>query len=897
MTKPIILIDGSSYFFRAFHALPSLTTSKGQATGAIYGVVNMVKRLIKDYQPTQIAVVFDAEGKTFRDDLYPAYKMQRSIIPDKLGEQFAPLKQLLIAMGLPVIIISGVEADDVIGTLAKLAVAEGMSVLISTGDKDLAQLVNNHVTLINTMSNQVLDPVGVKKKFGVTPAQIIDYLTLVGDHIDNVPGVNLCGPKTAEKWLQQYHTLDNLIANMHELGGKVGQSLRDSTSNIPLYKTLLTIKTDVDLPIKLADLTIKLPDHLQLVSIAKELEFKTWLKELLAHTPPALANHKDISPPKTINYETVETVEQLHKLCQQLQINKLWCFSIATTSLDIRQAELVGLAFAITENHPLVYIPLLDLKDDRQLTKPMVLTALTPILSEPTIAKIGHNLKYTYNVLKNYNINLQGIAFDTMLEAYVLDSSGNQQDTQMLALKYLGQDKTSYAEIAGKGAKQLQITAVKAENIASYLAEDADINLKLHHKLYGLLAEPLQKILKEIEMLLLTVLANLEYQGVLIDQNILAQHGLRLKEQMTVLSKEIMALTSQDFNLNSPKQLQEVLFVQQKLPILAKTATGQPSTAEAILQELSYEYRLPAAILEYRSLNKLVSTYIDALPKCISTRTKRVHTSYNQAVTATGRLSSSNPNLQNIPIRTTEGRLIRKAFIAPPNHVLLAADYSQIELRIMAHLSQDENLVKAFNCDWDIHAATASEVFQIDLTAVSVEHRRRAKAINFGLIYGMSAFGLAKQLGIAKENAQHYINSYFNRYPGVLKYMQNTRAQAHINGYVETLFGRRLTLPEINAHNLVRRSAAERAAINAPLQGTAADIIKKAMLTIANWQNTSRLPVKMIMQVHDELVFEVPKNHIAAVTQAITELMENVVQLIVPLRITTGSGYDWEAAH
>lgn len=890
--KPIILIDGSSYFFRAFHALPSLTTSKGLATGAVYGVTNMVKRLLKDYQPEQIAIVFDAEGKTFRDEIYPEYKMQRSSIPDKLGEQFEPLKKILIAMGLPVIIIPGVEADDVIGTLAHLAVLEGLDVVISTSDKDFAQLVNDKITLINTMSNQILDPDGVKKKFGVTPSQIIDYLTLVGDQVDNIPGVKLCGPKTASKWLQDYQSLDNLLSNVNSIPGKIGESLRNSIHNLPLFKTLLTIKVDVKLPLMLSDLKIKPQDHTKLISLATEMEFKAWLKELLTtnHTTDQQTYNNVYS---VINYKLISTAEDFDLLWQKLQTNNLCCFSILNTGTDFLSAEIVGIAVATSEKD-IAYIAL-DNIQNQQLPKNLIVEKLNLIFENQQIKKIGYNLKNSYNIFKKYNIKLQGIAFDTMLEAYLLDSSTSLQEPQALALKYLGSHIKTYADLTQKGT--VKIADLPLEQKAAFLAEDAQINLKLHYKLSALMAPSVANVLTEIEIPLLTVLANLEYRGVLIDQNILIKHGKRLKTHILELNKEAISLAGKEFNLNSPKQLQEILFIEQKLPIIAKTAKGQPSTAEAILQELSYEYRLPAVILEYRSLSKLVSTYIDALPKCINEYSKRIHTSYNQAVTSTGRLSSSNPNLQNIPIRSPEGRLIRKAFIAPPQHVLLSADYSQIELRIMAHLSQDKNLIKAFSQNLDIHAATASEVFQIKLAEVSHEHRRRAKAINFGLIYGMSAFGLAKQLSIPKEDAQKYIVTYFERYPGVLTYMQNTREQARHNGYVETLFGRRLTLPEINSHNFVRRNAAERAAINAPLQGSAADLIKKAMIAIDRWQKNYELSARMIMQVHDELVFEIAENFVNEATNSIRELMENVVQLDVPLQVSIGTGHDWEAAH
>ncbi|STX44721.1 DNA polymerase I [Legionella donaldsonii] len=899
MTAPLILVDGSSYFFRAFHALPPLTNSKGQPTGAIYGVANMVKRLIKDYQPQQIAVVFDAKGKTFRDEWYPDYKAHRPPMPQELHDQFKPMIDVLQAMGLPLLIIEGVEADDVIGTLAHRAVEQSLDVLISTGDKDMAQLVNERVTLINTMSNQLLNIDGVKEKFGVSPQQIIDYLTLIGDSVDNVPGVTKCGPKTAAKWLQEYETLDNLIDAADKISGKIGEYLRSSLHYLPLSKKLVTIKTDVELPLTLSDLSPKTADRERLIALVKELEFKTWLKELLEQEE-RLQQSSPTTPTiqrQQAAFSVITTEMQFNELLCQLEACDLFCVDTETTSLDSLDAEIVGIAISITENNP-VYIPLTHNDGSEQLSRDSVLNRLKPILENPAIGKLGQNLKYDYNVFKNHGISLQGIVFDTMLESYVLNSSAGRHDMDSLALKYLGHKTISFEDIAGKGAKQLRFDQIPVSKAAPYAAEDADVTLKLHNTLYPMLDERLKTVLHDIEIPLLTVLANMEYGGVLIDLETLAKHGHRLKERIILLEQEAIQLAGRPFNLNSPKQLQEILFDELKLPALAKTPTGQPSTAEAILQELAFDYRLPAVILEYRSLSKLVSTYIDALPKRVNPKTGRVHTCYNQAVAATGRLSSSEPNLQNIPIRNEEGRLIRKAFIAPPNHVLLAADYSQIELRIMAHLSQDENLLKAFASGWDIHAATASEIFQVDLAEVTSEQRRRAKAINFGLIYGMSAFGLAKQLGIERQDAQYYIDVYFTRYPGVLAYMERTRKQAHQQGYVETLFGRRLYLPEINARNLMRQKAAERTAINAPMQGTAADIIKKAMLAIANWQNSSgKPPVRMMMQVHDELVFEIHESAIDYATQTIRELMEHTVQLSVPLIVSIGVGHDWDEAH
>ncbi|HHX3310757.1 TPA: DNA polymerase I [Legionella pneumophila] len=896
MKPPLILIDGSSYFFRAFHALPPLTNSKGQPTGAIYGVANMIKKIIKDYQPEEIAVVFDAKGKTFRDEWYPEYKAHRPPMPQELSSQFQPLIQLLQAMGLPLLIIDGVEADDVIGTLAKQATEQGIPVVISTGDKDMAQLVNEHVSLINTMSNYSMDIDGVKAKFGVTPEQIIDYLTLIGDSVDNIPGVEKCGPKTAVKWLTEYQTLDNLLAHANEIGGKIGEYLRASIPHLPLSKKLVTIKTDLDLPLNLNQLMPKPADSEQLIKLTRELEFKSWLKELLQEEENQ-KSPKEMDASNNKSYEIITTHQQLNHWLNKLEQSQQFCIDTETTNLDVMQAELVGISLAVEEENA-SYIPLAHTDGSTQLVKEEVLTALKPILENPAIGKIGQNIKYDYSVLKNYGITLKGIRYDTMLESYVLNSGAGRHDMDSLALKYLGYKTISYEDVAGKGAKQLRFDQIPVEKAGVYAAEDADITLRLHHKLYPMLDEPLRNVLHDIEMPLLTVLADMEMHGVLIDPVILEKHGSRLKEQMKSLEQEAVQLAGKAFNLNSPKQLQEILFDEQKLPVVAKTPTGQPSTAESVLQELAFDYRLPAVILEYRSLSKLVSTYIDALPKRINPKTHRVHTSYNQAVAATGRLSSSDPNLQNIPIRSEEGRLIRTAFIAPEGSLIMAADYSQIELRIMAHLSQDDNLLRAFANGWDIHAATASEIFQTNLEAVSKEQRRRAKAVNFGLIYGMSAFGLAKQIGVERQDAQHYIDTYFRRYPKILEYMERTRKQAHQLGYVETLFGRRLYLPEINSRNLMRQKAAERTAINGPMQGTAADIIKKTMLAISSWEHSQKNPsAKMIMQVHDELVFEIRKEAVEECHAIIHKLMEQTVKLSVPLVVSIGTGSNWDDAH
>ncbi len=888
-SAPLILVDGSSYFFRAFHALPPLTNSKGQPTGAIYGVANMVKRLIKDYQPERFAVVFDAKGKTFRDEIYPQYKANRPPMPEDLSSQFHPLYDLLAAMGLPLIMEAGVEADDVIGTLAKHATSKGINVIISTGDKDMAQLVDKQVTLINTMTDKNMDEAGVVEKFGVKAEQIIDYLTLVGDSVDNIPGVPKCGPKTASKWLNEYGNLDNLIAHADEIGGKIGETLRNTIPQLSLSKELVTIKCDVKLPFDVDDLKPSQADDSKLIAMVKEFEFKSWLKSLLG-------DNGSIKASANIDYHVVNDLSAFNSLLTRLQQAKEFAFDTETTDLRAINAELVGMSFAINAGEAF-YLPLAHQDYHPQLNRADVLEAIKPLL-EGDAKIIGQNLKYDYTVLKNYGITLKAIASDTMLESYVLDSSASRHDMDSLSLKYLGHKTISFEDIAGKGAKQLRFDEIPVEKAAPYAAEDADITLQLHQVLNKKLDDKLASVLTDIEMPLLTVLADMERTGVCIDLEILEKQGHRLKSVMESLENEATVLAGKPFNLNSPKQLQEILFDELKLPIISKTPKGQASTAESVLQELSHDYRLPAVILEYRSLSKLVSTYIDALPKKVNPKTQRVHTSYNQAVAATGRLSSSEPNLQNIPIRTDEGRAIRKAFIAPPGRVIVAADYSQIELRIMAHLSQDDGLLKAFKQGLDIHTATASEIFHIPLDQISSDQRRKAKAVNFGLIYGMSAYGLARQIDVGRQDAQFYIDTYFQRYPGVKAYMEETRAKAHDLGYVETIFGRRLNLPEINSRNIMRRKAAERTAINAPMQGTAADIIKKAMLSIAAWQHQQVKPyTDMIMQVHDELIFEVDEAHLQKVKSEVKQHMEQAVELSVPLVVSIGSGKNWDEAH
>ena len=898
MQTPIVLVDGSSYFFRAFHALPPLTNSEGRPTGAVYGVVNMIRRLLKDVAPTHFAIIFDAPGKTFRNDLYPEYKAHRPPMPDDLKRQFKPLIDILTALGFPLLIIEGVEADDVIGTLATQASQQQRPMLISTGDKDMAQLVNEHVTLINTMSRQVLDIEGVSTKFGVRPDQIIDYLTLVGDTSDNIPGVPQCGPKTAVKWLTAHDTLDNLLAHADTIGGKIGDRLRESIPILPLSKQLVTIKTDVELPKTLDELSPTPPNRDVLLTLARDLEVNVWLKEwgsgAVVKKTPALPTEQ---PAFEFTFDIIRDQAALDTWVTRLNTATLCCIDTETTSLDPMSASLVGISLAIDSKHA-VYIPMAHTDGTPQLSCEHVLKVLKPFLESKNHPKVGQNLKYDYEVLKQYDINLNGISYDTMLESYVLNSTAGRHNMDVLALRHLGYKTIPFEDVVGRGKKACTFDEVPVEQAAAYAAEDAAVTLKLHQTLYPSLDTALKCVFHTLEMPLIPVLADIERHGVLIDTAQLKTHGERLDIRIKTLANEAYTLAGKVFNLNSPKQLQEILYDEQQLPVLSKTPKGQPSTAESVLQELALQYPLPAIILEYRSLTKLVSTYIEALPKRIHAQTGRVHTSYNQAVTATGRLSSSEPNLQNIPIRHEEGRLIRKAFIAPPNHVLLASDYSQIELRIMAHLSDDPALKRAFENNWDVHAATASEIFLTPLDNVTSEQRRRAKAINFGLIYGMSSFGLAKQLGVSRGEARDYMQQYFERYPGVQAYMEKTREQAHSQGYVETLFGRRLYLPEINSSNKMRQKAAERTAINAPMQGTAADIIKKAMLSVATWQQTEAgQHARMIMQVHDELVFEVQEHAIDDVKLAVQACMEHAAVLSVPLRVSIGVGTNWDEAH
>lgn len=890
--KPLILVDGSSYLYRAYHALPALMNSKGQPSGAIYGIINMLKRLLNDYQPEYMAVVFDAKGKTFRDDIFAEYKATRQAMPEELAAQIAPIHEIIRALGLPILMIDGVEADDVIGTLAKEASALNMQTFISTSDKDLAQLVDEHVTLVNTMTNTVLDCEGVKNKFGVAPHAIIDYLTLVGDTSDNIPGVPMVGPKTAVKWLQEYGSLANIVENATKLSGKVGENLRQACAQFPMISSLVTIKTDVTLSTQLSDLKIQPRNQQALIDFYKQYEFKAWLSELLA-------TQKNLPNENHAHYEIITDKASLAKWVAQLSEADVICVDTETSSLNHVDAELVGISFAIAPQKAM-YIPFnhIYLGAPPQLTEEEVLSACKSLLENPAIKKVGQNIKYDLQVLQNHGVNMQGIAFDTMLESYVLDSASNAHGLDSLALKYLGWRTISYEEVAGKGSKQIPFSQVDIETAAKYAAEDADVTLRLHHLFHERLATHpgLTHIYTQIEMPLVSVLSRMEKIGVLIDPQKLIQQGKELQQRLDILEKEAYLLAGSEFNINSPKQLQEILFQRLNLPIIQKTPTGQPSTADNVLQELALQFELPKLIIEYRSLSKLISTYTNRLVAQIHADTGRIHTSYNQTGAATGRLSSSEPNLQNIPVRTEEGRKIRQAFIAPPGYTLISADYSQIELRLMAHISEDPNLLNAFINDLDIHRATASEVWNIPLQDVSNELRRSAKAINFGLIYGMSAFGLMQQLGVERKAAQEYIDRYFARYPQVKAYMDSTRQMAKEKGYVETLWGRRLHLPDINSSQMMRVRAAERAAINAPLQGSAADIIKMAMIRIDKWLQNEKINARMIMQVHDELVFEVKAEEAEKIAGDIRAHMMAAANLRVPLLVSVGIGNNWDEA-
>ncbi len=892
--KKLILVDGSSYMYRAFHALPKLASSSGEPTGAVYGVINMIRRLLADHAAGFVAIVFDAKGKNFRHDLYPQYKATRPPMPDELRQQVPVLHALIRAMGLPLLIVDGVEADDVIATLASRAAQRGMDTIVSTGDKDLAQIVNDHVSLVDTMRNIVYDRDAVEKKYGVPPERIVDYLALVGDASDNVPGVAKVGPKTAQKWLRQYGSLDALIKHADEITGKVGANLRDSSEVLCLSRQLVTVKRDLELDVDPTDLCVMAADAEKLKRLYARLEFQNWLAEL--------GGISDASSNDGIkrDYTVITDESVLDAWLQRLVDAPLFAFDTETTSLDAVSAELVGVSFAV-QSGAAAYVPFGHdyTKAPQQLTRELVLKKLSVLLEDPTQLKVGQNLKYDHCVLAGYDIELRGIAFDTMLESYVLDSVANRHDMDTLAMKYLGHKTITFEEIAGKGKSQLTFNQIGVDEAAQYAAEDADITLRLHHALWPKLnAEPrLRDLFAKIEIPLIPVLSRIERRGVKIDAEMLAQQSAQLKKRITTLEERIHAAAGGPFNVASPKQIQEVLYQRLNLPVLRKTPKGQPSTAESVLQELAVDYDLPRLILEYRALSKLKSTYTDKLPDMVNPNTGRVHTSYHQAVAATGRLSSADPNLQNIPIRTAEGRRIREAFVAEPGDVILSADYSQVELRIMAHLSQDAGLLQAFEDGVDIHRATAAEVFGSTPQDVTDEQRRHAKAINFGLIYGMSAFGLARQLRIDRSAAQEYVDLYFARYPGVKRFMDETRALAHEQGYVETVFGRRLYLPEINASNHARRQYAERTAINAPMQGTAADLIKMAMLMIDDWIRENNKDLRMVMQVHDELVFEVPEFELGQAGGEIAKLMGGVAQLMVPLEVDVGSGANWALAH
>jgi DNA polymerase-1 len=921
--KTLLLVDGSSYLYRAFHALPDLRNREGFPTGAIYGVINMLRRLHKENPAAYVACVFDAKGKTFRDDIYPEYKAQRPPMPDDLAIQIEPLHEAVRALGWPILMIPGVEADDVIGTLTRQAEAHGLNSIVSTGDKDLAQLVTPHVKLVNTMTNETLDEAGVVNKFGVPAGRIVDYLTLIGDTVDNVPGVAKVGPKTAVKWLAEYGSLDDLVARAGEVKGAVGDNLRNALDWLPTAYRLITVKTDVELPVGLDSLRWQAEDRDKLKELFSRFNFRTWLAELgtsnaamevdLTQGPTVPAVREEVAR----HYETILDEAGFQRWLDKLNHAELICLDTETTSLDPLQARLVGMSFSVipARAHPqfelgfdepvaavaeAAYLPLAHryagAPDQLDLTD--VLARLKPILEDPARPKVGQNLKYDWHVLKNHGIELQGIAHDTMLQSYVLEAH-ERHDMDSLAERHLNETTIRYEEVCGKGAGQIGFDQVDVARAGEYAAEDADITLRLHQALYPQVqaAAGLEYVYEQIEMPLLPILAHIERTGVKLDCDLLRRHSDFLAREMLQIEQKAYEVAGQPFNLNSTKQLGEIFFNQLKLPVIKKTPKGAPSTDEEVLEKLAEDYPLPKLILEYRGLTKLKSTYTDKLPLMVNPETGRVHTNYSQATAVTGRLSSNDPNLQNIPVRSVEGRKIREAFIAEPGFVIVSADYSQIELRIMAHLSSDERLLKAFAEDADIHRATAAEVLGLESEQVLPEQRRMAKAVNFGLIYGMSAFGLAAQLNIDRTTAQAYIERYFARYPGVAEYMARTREQAKMEGYVETLFGRRLYLPEIRGGNPMRRQGAERAAINAPMQGTAADLIKLAMIAVQGWLEAEQLKTRLIMQVHDELVLEVAEDELDRVRERLPELMCGVAQLKVPLKVDAGVGPNWEAAH
>ena len=907
--KTLLLVDGSSYLYRAFHALPELRNRNNEPTGAIYGVLNMLRRLHKDYKAHYSACVFDAKGRTFRDDLYAEYKSHRPPMPDALSRQIQPLQECIAAMGWPMLIVEGVEADDVIGTLARQAERENMRCIISTGDKDIAQLVNRQVTLVNTMSNETLDEAAVLAKFGVTPAGMLDYLALVGDASDNIPGVEKVGPKTAVKWLTQYGTLDNLIAHSNEIGGVVGENLRKAVDWLNQSRKILTIKCDVALPMDLHELGLQPRDAKKLAELFERLDFKTWLRELRQELSPAGLEEVPLSgdeQPLTnrdetpaIDYQTILSQRQLDDWLARINAAPLVSLDTETTGLDPMKAQLVGIALSI-QPHRAAYLPLTHRYTGvpEQLPADLVLEKLRPWLEDPAKFKVGQNLKYDKHVFANHGIALNGIVHDTLLQSYVLESH-RSHDMDNLALRHLDAKTIRYDEVTGKGAGRIGFDQVNIEDATRYAAEDADITLQLHQHLYPQIsANPkLDYIYRALEMPVLNVLLEMERNGVLLDLKLLECQSHELGEKMLALEDQAHAIAGHPFNLNSTTQLREVLFTRLGLPVVKKTPSGAPSTDEDVLQRLALDYPLAKVLLEYRGLAKLKSTYTDKLPRMVDAATGRVHTNYAQAVAVTGRLASNEPNLQNIPVRTGEGRRIREAFIASPGHSIVSADYSQIELRIMAHISQDARLLEAFSAGEDIHRATAAEIFAIPLEAVGHEQRRYAKIINFGLIYGMSEFGLSSQLGLERAAARAYMDRYFARYPGVANYMQRTRETAKETGYVETVFGRRLWLAEINSPNGNRRQAAERAAINAPMQGTAADIIKLAMIAVRDWLVSGNLRSKLIMQVHDELVLEVPDEEVETMRHELPLLMGSVAKLDVPLLVEVGVGSNWERAH
>ena len=895
MIEKIVLVDGSSYLYRAVHAMPNLMNSKGESTGAVYGIVNMLRRLRQEHATENLSVVFDAPGPTFRDALYPEYKANRPPMPEELRAQITTVHSVIEALGLPILCVEGVEADDVIGTLATQAASSGMDVLVISSDKDFAQLVDKRITLVDTMKDVAYDRLGVEKKFGVSPEQIVDYLALVGDSSDNIPGVPKVGPKTACKWLQQYGSLDQVIRHAEQILGKVGESLRASLNQLPLTRELATIKRDVPLEQTPAKLNPTPPDLDRLRELYAHLEFKTWLSELGG----AQGVGSDRASQLTA-YETILDEKSLESWISRLERAAYFALDTETTSLNVMQAEIVGMSFT-DEVGRAAYLPFAHdyVGAPAQLQREPTLEQLRPLLENEDVIKVGQNLKYDRSVLLNHGIQLRGIRFDTMLESYVLNSTASRHDMDSLALKYLGHNTVTFKDIAGKGKSQLAFNEIELEKAGPYAAEDADITLRLHQHLYPKLQQQpeLLALLEDIEIPLVPVLSTIERTGVRVNIDMLVAQSAELAVRIQEVEEQAHAIAGTAFNMASPRQIQEILFEKLQLPVRSKTPKGQPSTAENVLQELALEHELPRLILEHRSFSKLRSTYTDKLPELVDPTTGRVHTSYHQAAVGTGRLSSSDPNLQNIPVRTAEGRRIRAAFVPEHGAVLLSADYSQIELRIMAHLSGDDGLMAAFSAEQDVHRATAAEVFGLPLDEVTSDQRRSAKAINFGLIYGMSAFGLARQLGIDRAEAQQYIDLYFNRYPGVKIFMDQTRALAREQQYVKTVFGRRLYLNEINSSNHARRQAAERAAINAPMQGTAADLIKLAMLGIDKWLTEKKLATRIILQVHDELVLEVPVPEIEEMTRVVDTLMRGVAKLKVPLRVDVGTGENWAEAH